>query len=123
MAAAECGRPVSDEADEDRGVARETPATPSSLPARFLLFLISAYRRWISPLTGPRCRYYPTCSSYAASAITDLGALRGTVVAAWRVMRCNPLSSGGFDHLEDRKLFRRTPPTKPSATRPEVTQA
>ena len=73
---------------------------------RLVLWLIAAYKRWISPALPQRCKYYPTCSSYAAEAVKELGPVRGSLVAAWRVMRCNPLSDGGFDYLEDRKLFR-----------------
>ena len=67
---------------------------------------ISLYRRFISPLIPARCRYYPTCSAYAAEAIRSYGVMRGLVLAAWRLLRCNPLSHGGFDHVEDQSLFR-----------------
>ena len=73
---------------------------------RPLLALIRAYQRFISPAFGPRCRYYPTCSNYAAQAIQELGPIRGTILAVWRLLRCNPFSKGGFDELSDRKLFR-----------------
>jgi uncharacterized protein len=71
-----------------------------------LLGLIGFYRRWISPGLAPRCRYHPTCSDYAVQAIRELGPLRGSIVAGWRLLRCNPLSDGGIDDLEDRTLFR-----------------
>ena len=61
--------------------------------------------RLISPALPPRCRYYPSCSSYAVQAVRELGVIRGSVVAAWRVMRCNPWSLGGIDELADRRLF------------------
>ena len=64
---------------------------------RILLALIAAYGRWISPAFGRRCRYEPTCSAYAAEAIRRFGALRGLVLAGWRLLRCNPFSHGGFD--------------------------
>jgi len=67
-----------------------------------LLRLLHVYRSRISPLFGPRCRYYPTCSAYAVNAVTEHGALRGTVLAAWRLLRCNPLSSGGVDDVPER---------------------
>jgi putative membrane protein insertion efficiency factor len=73
---------------------------------RLLLWLIEAYRRWISPALPQRCKYDPTCSNYAVEAVKELGPLRGSIVAAWRLVRCNPLSDGGIDELEDRKLFR-----------------
>ena len=74
-----------------------------------LIAPIRAYQRWISPARGPRCRYYPSCSHYAIEAITELGPVRGTILAGWRLLRCNPFSKGGFDELLDRRLFRDTP--------------
>ena len=73
---------------------------------RFLLAVIAAYQRWISPAFPRRCKYEPTCSRYAAEAVRELGPLRGSVVAGWRLLRCNPLSDGGIDDLADRSLFR-----------------
>jgi putative membrane protein insertion efficiency factor len=72
---------------------------------RVLLALIRAYQRWISPAFPRRCKYHPTCSDYAVQAVRELGPLRGSIVAGWRVLRCNPLSAGGIDDLADRKLF------------------
>ncbi|HEX8053063.1 MAG TPA: membrane protein insertion efficiency factor YidD [Thermoleophilaceae bacterium] len=66
------------------------------------------YRRVISPLLPARCRYYPTCSQYAIEAVREYGVIRGSILAAWRVMRCNPLSHGGFDHVHDQRLFRQS---------------
>ena len=74
-----------------------------------LIAPIRLYQRWISPALGPRCRYYPTCSNYAVQAIHELGPIRGLILAAWRLLRCNPFSHGGFDELSDRRLFRNTP--------------
>lgn len=71
-----------------------------------LLSLIRAYQRWISPSVPRRCKYEPTCSNYAVAAVRELGPLRGSIVAAWRLLRCNPLSDGGIDDLADRQLFR-----------------
>jgi hypothetical protein len=56
----------------------------------------------VSPLFGPRCKYYPSCSSYAIEAVRVHGALRGTCMAVWRVLRCNPLSDGGLDFVPPR---------------------
>jgi putative membrane protein insertion efficiency factor len=71
---------------------------------------IRLYQRVFSPAVGQRCRYYPTCSEYAAQAITRFGILRGLVLASWRLLRCNPWSRGGVDPVEDQRLFRpRTP--------------
>ena len=71
-----------------------------------MLALIGAYQRWISPAFPQRCKYYPTCSAYAAQAIRQLGPMRGSIVGGWRLLRCNPLSNGGIDELDDRRLFR-----------------
>jgi putative membrane protein insertion efficiency factor len=73
---------------------------------------IRIYQKLVSPLFGARCKYYPSCSEYAAQAITKFGILRGLVLAGWRVLRCNPWSHGGVDPVEDQRLFRpRTPMT------------
>ena len=74
-----------------------------------LLAPIRAYQRWISPGLPRRCRYEPTCSDYATQAIRELGPVRGSVLAGWRLLRCNPFSKGGIDDLSDRTLFRNTP--------------
>ncbi len=64
------------------------------------------YRRLISPLLPARCKYHPSCSQYALEAIRELGFARGSLVAAWRLLRCNPWSDGGVDHVRDRSFFR-----------------
>ena len=56
-----------------------------------------AYKRHVSPLMPRACRFYPTCSEYAAQAVEVHGALKGSALAAGRVLRCNPWSAGGFD--------------------------
>ena len=67
---------------------------------------IRLYQRAISPALPRRCKYYPTCSQYAVGAIRRYGMLRGLVLAAWRLLRCNPWSHGGVDLVEDQQLFR-----------------
>lgn len=67
---------------------------------------IHAYRKLVSPLIPARCKYHPSCSRYAVDAIRDLGVMRGLVVAAWRLARCNPWSNGGVDPIEARPFFR-----------------
>lgn len=76
----------------------------------FFLLPLHVYRRLISPALPPRCKYYPSCSSYAVQAVRELGLIRGSILAAWRVVRCNPWSHGGVDELDDRRLFRDHPP-------------
>jgi putative membrane protein insertion efficiency factor len=71
---------------------------------------IGLYQRFVSPLLGARCRYYPSCSQYARLSIEHFGILRGIVLASWRLLRCNPLSRGGFDYPEDQRLFHRRRP-------------
>jgi hypothetical protein len=68
---------------------------------------IRVYQRWLSPLLGPRCKYHPSCSEYAVQAIGRYGILRGSVLAAWRLLRCNPFSHGGYDPVSEQTLFRR----------------
>jgi putative membrane protein insertion efficiency factor len=67
---------------------------------------IRIYQRFVSPALPRRCKYEPTCSAYAAQAIRELGVVRGTILAAWRLARCNPFSDGGYDPVEARSLFR-----------------
>jgi putative membrane protein insertion efficiency factor len=67
---------------------------------------IRAYQRLISPALGQRCKYYPSCSEYAVQAIRTFGILRGLILAAWRLLRCNPFSHGGFDPVENQRLFK-----------------
>lgn len=62
-----------------------------------LLIAIRFYQRWISPLLGSQCRFYPTCSHYAAEAIERYGALKGAWLAVRRILRCHPWHPGGFD--------------------------
>jgi putative membrane protein insertion efficiency factor len=64
---------------------------------RFLIFILRAYKRWISPLLGPRCRFVPSCSEYAMVAIARHGALRGSWLGLRRIARCHPLNPGGHD--------------------------
>ncbi len=59
--------------------------------------LLTLYKRLVSPLLPPACRYVPSCSEYAAEAVARHGVLYGTFLAGWRVLRCNPLARGGFD--------------------------
>ncbi len=64
-----------------------------------LTLTITFYQKFISPALAPRCKYYPSCSSYALTAIQSHG-LKGVAMAAWRVLRCNPWSHGGVDYVK-----------------------
>jgi uncharacterized protein len=86
-----------------------------TLARRIAVLPIVAYRRLVSPLLPRRCRYEPTCSAYAVQAISEFGILRGLVLATWRLVRCNPLSHGGFDPVDAQRLFGR--PGGPSVAR------
>jgi putative membrane protein insertion efficiency factor len=66
-----------------------------------LLLLIRFYRRFISPLKPPSCRFYPTCSAYALEAVTKHGALRGGFLAFKRILKCHPFHLGGYDPVPD----------------------
>ena len=62
-----------------------------------LIWLIKGYKKFISPLLGDNCRFYPTCSSYAIEALQVHGFFKGTVLAVWRILRCNPFGKPGLD--------------------------
>ena len=70
--------------------------------SKLLIGLIRFYQKYLSPLkrTGT-CKYLPTCSEYAVQAITKHGAFKGSILAVWRVLRCNPFSQGGVDPVPD----------------------
>jgi uncharacterized protein len=81
---------------------------------RLAILPIRGYQLLISPMVGERCRYYPSCSEYAAQAIQRFGILRGLVLAGWRLLRCNPWSRGGVDPVEEQRIF------KPRSTVPSA---
>lgn len=64
---------------------------------KFMLAVIRFYRKYLSPLKTTRCPYIPTCSEYGLEAIEKYGALKGGLMALWRILRCNPFSHGGYD--------------------------
>jgi hypothetical protein len=72
-------------------------AGASSPVAGLLLGVLGLYRRWVSPMLGPHCRFTPSCSAYAAEAIRTHGAARGARLAAGRLLRCHPFHPGGVD--------------------------
>jgi uncharacterized protein len=78
---------------------RASQATRPSPPALLLMALIGAYQRWISPFLGNRCRFHPSCSVYAKTAIELHGAARGSWLAFRRLLKCQPFHPGGFDDV------------------------
>lgn len=85
--------------------------SPRHWPVELLVLVLRAYQLVLSPMLGPTCRYAPSCSSYAVEALRTRGVLMGTALAAWRVLRCNPWSAGGWDPVPAgrRQTPRRTP--------------
>jgi putative membrane protein insertion efficiency factor len=67
--------------------------------------LVRGYQRLLSPLLPARCKYHPSCSQYALDAFREYGLARGLVLAAWRLLRCNPWSHGGVDYARDQTIF------------------
>ncbi|WP_130620246.1 membrane protein insertion efficiency factor YidD [Dyella amyloliquefaciens] len=74
---------------------------------RLILLLLGFYKRWLSPLLGPRCRFHPSCSDYARIAVARFGPLRGGALTGWRLLRCQPLCEGGEDPVPEQVTFRR----------------
>ncbi|MBW4094040.1 MAG: membrane protein insertion efficiency factor YidD [Acidobacteria bacterium] len=70
-----------------------------TLPQNILILLLKVYRKLISPTYGSVCRFFPTCSAYALEAVTVHGALKGSALAARRIVKCHPWNSGGIDHV------------------------
>uniref|UniRef100_A0A7C4GI63 Putative membrane protein insertion efficiency factor n=1 Tax=Fervidobacterium thailandense TaxID=1008305 RepID=A0A7C4GI63_9BACT len=69
---------------------------------KILLYLIKFYQRYISPLKPPTCRFEPTCSTYTYQAVERFGVIKGLLLGFWRILRCNPLSPGGYDPVPER---------------------
>lgn len=65
--------------------------------ANVIVALIRVYQKWVSPLLGNNCRFYPSCSQYAIEAVQKHGVVYGLYYAVWRILRCNPFCEGGFD--------------------------
>lgn len=83
-------------------MASRAATTLKTLPRRILELPLLAYSRLLSPLLPRRCKYEPTCSAYALQALRRHGPIRGTWLAVWRVLRCNPFSHGGYDPVPAR---------------------
>ena len=86
-----------------------TPTTAARIARAVVLAPIIVYRRVLSPALPRRCKYEPTCSRYTVDAISEYGILRGLVLGVWRLLRCNPWSHGGYDPVEDQRVFRTGP--------------
>ena len=67
---------------------------------KIFILLIKFYRKFISPVLGPRCRFYPSCSQYALEAVSKYGALKGGWMSVKRICRCNPWNPGGYDPVK-----------------------
>jgi putative membrane protein insertion efficiency factor len=78
------------------------------LPAGLLALAIRAYQLTISPLIGARCRFHPSCSRYGLEAVRTHGAMKGSVLTGWRLLRCNPWNLGGIDPVPPAGSWRPT---------------
>lgn len=79
---------------------------------KVLIQLVRGYKRFISPILPPSCRYYPTCSTYMIQAVEKHGAIKGFLMGISRILRCNPFIRGGVDYVPDSFSLRRNPDTK-----------
>lgn len=70
-------------------------------PSQFALYALAAYKRFVSPMFPPSCRYVPTCSEYAMEAVERFGVARGGAMALLRLLRCHPFARGGYDPVQD----------------------
>ena len=84
--------------------------TLSRMLALPFITVIRLYQRWVSPMRPPTCRFYPSCSAYAVTALERFGPVKGTWLAVRRVTRCHPWNPGGVDHVPERHT-----PTAPRA--------
>jgi uncharacterized protein len=127
MSAVDEGRRRTDDASAATPESSTRPIVDrlGGLAALPLIGLVRFYQLFISPLTPPTCRYYPSCSTYALTALRRFGPIKGTWLAVRRVLRCHPWAPGGVDHVPERpgrgrassQTERRTaePDTRPSA--------
>ncbi len=65
-----------------------------------LIVMVKLYRKYVSPLKPPTCRFYPTCSQYTLQALEKYGAIKGTLLSVKRILKCHPFHSGGYDPLK-----------------------
>lgn len=67
---------------------------------KIIIYFIKMYRKYISPLKGPSCRFHPTCSQYSMEALEKYGLLKGGLMSIKRILRCNPYNKGGYDPVK-----------------------
>jgi putative membrane protein insertion efficiency factor len=84
-----------------RGTASPKLGVVALAPRKGLIAIVQLYQTTVSVVLGPRCRYYPSCSSYAVTALRLHGVIRGVGLTVWRLLRCNPWSLGGVDYVPD----------------------
>jgi uncharacterized protein len=96
-------QPSPDGAEQDQAIAGQGAPHAATWPARVLMLPITGYRRFVSPLLGPRCRFYPSCSEYALGALAEHGAACGLWLAVARLARCHPFNAGGYDPVPERR--------------------
>lgn len=107
---------------DSAGDAGRSPPQPSRVsriraaPSRLVTFLIELYRNYVSPMRPPTCRFTPTCSEYAVTALREWGLLRGLALTSWRLAKCGPWYPGGFDPVpqrHSRRAHRAAAPAEP----------
>lgn len=107
----DAGGRVPSDFDHAPGAAADMAPGSVSWAARTARVALTAplvlYSRVISPALPRRCKYEPPCSAYAIEAVRSFGAVRGFVLAAWRLLRCNPFSDGGYDPVQAQRVFKR----------------
>jgi putative membrane protein insertion efficiency factor len=100
-----------------RGARRLWDMTLGRLLTLVLVGAIRGYQKFISPLFGPTCRYYPSCSAYALGAVRVHGPIKGSMLTIGRLARCNPWSRGGIDHVPEKGSWRGGHDVRPTAER------
>jgi len=106
--------------DADLNAAPKSTGRKASPAARLLLVLLAGYRRFVSPLLGQRCRFYPSCSAYAVEAVQLHGAARGSWLAVRRLARCHPFHPGGLDFVPGSPQARGSDATGSAPDSPDV---
>jgi uncharacterized protein len=105
-----------DRSDPAAGPVPSVPEKGPTAVTRALMAAVAGYRRFISPLLPPRCRFEPSCSAYALEALRVHGAVRGLWLAVARIARCQPFNPGGYDPVPPRGSRRRTSGTNTRLT-------